>query len=84
MDTTDRKLRAILWRQWKRNWTRAKELIRRGLTHERHAQPTLRAFADAELAVDGQATFDGELEISLAGVVEEYLVLGSSASDAAS
>ena len=30
-----RKLRAILWRQWKRNWTRAKELIRRGLTHER-------------------------------------------------
>jgi RNA-directed DNA polymerase len=30
-----RKLRAILWRQWKRNWTRAKELIRRGLAHER-------------------------------------------------
>jgi len=30
-----RKLRVILWRQWKRNWTRAKELIRRGLTHER-------------------------------------------------
>jgi RNA-directed DNA polymerase len=30
-----RKLRAILWRQWKRNWTRAKELIRRGLTRER-------------------------------------------------
>jgi len=30
-----RKLRAILWRQWKRNWTRAKELIRRGLPHER-------------------------------------------------
>lgn len=30
-----RKLRAILWRQWKRNWTRTKELIRRGLTHER-------------------------------------------------
>lgn len=30
-----RKLRAILWRQWKRNWTRAKELIRRGLTPER-------------------------------------------------
>jgi len=28
-----RKLRAILWRQWKRNWTRAQELIRRGLTH---------------------------------------------------
>ncbi len=30
-----RKLRAILWRQWKRNFTRARELIRRGLTHER-------------------------------------------------
>lgn len=30
-----RKLRAILWRQWKRNWTRAQELIRRGLSHER-------------------------------------------------
>lgn len=30
-----RKLRAILWRQWKRNWTRAKQLIRRGLTPER-------------------------------------------------
>ena len=29
-----RKLRVILWRQWKRNWTRAKELIRRGLSHE--------------------------------------------------
>lgn len=26
-----RKLRAILWRQWKRTWTRAKELHRRGL-----------------------------------------------------
>lgn len=26
-----RKLRAILWRQWKRNWTRFKELVRRGL-----------------------------------------------------
>ena len=30
-----RKLRAILWRQWKRNWTRARELERRGLTHDR-------------------------------------------------
>jgi RNA-directed DNA polymerase len=30
-----RKLRVLLWRQWKRNRTRAKELIRRGLTHER-------------------------------------------------
>ncbi|MCP4589162.1 MAG: group II intron reverse transcriptase/maturase, partial [bacterium] len=29
-----RKLRVILWRQWKRNWTRAKELIRRGLSQE--------------------------------------------------
>jgi RNA-directed DNA polymerase len=26
-----RKLRAILWRQWKRNWPRFKELVRRGL-----------------------------------------------------
>lgn len=26
-----RKLRAILWRQWKRPWTRARELMRRGL-----------------------------------------------------
>jgi RNA-directed DNA polymerase len=26
-----RKLRAILWRQWKRPWTRAKNLVRRGL-----------------------------------------------------
>jgi RNA-directed DNA polymerase len=30
-----RKLRAILWRQWKRNWTRARELMRRGLDHAR-------------------------------------------------
>lgn len=30
-----RKLRAVLWRQWKRSWTRAKELIRRGLTSSR-------------------------------------------------
>jgi group II intron reverse transcriptase/maturase len=30
-----RKLRAILWRQWKRNWTRARELERRGLAHDR-------------------------------------------------
>jgi RNA-directed DNA polymerase len=27
-----RKLRAILWRQWKRPWTRAREMIRRGLS----------------------------------------------------
>jgi group II intron reverse transcriptase/maturase len=31
-----RKLRCILWRQWKRPWTRAKELMQRGLT-EAHA-----------------------------------------------
>ena len=30
-----RKLRAILWRQWKRNWTRARELNRRGLAFDR-------------------------------------------------
>jgi len=30
-----RKLRAILWRQWKRPWTRAKKLIRRGLADDR-------------------------------------------------
>ena len=30
-----RKLRVLLWRQWKRNWTRARELQRRGLTHAR-------------------------------------------------
>jgi RNA-directed DNA polymerase len=30
-----RKLRAILWRQWKRPWTRAKNLIRRGLARDR-------------------------------------------------
>jgi RNA-directed DNA polymerase len=30
-----RKLRAILWRQWKRPWTRAKNLTRRGLAHDR-------------------------------------------------
>jgi RNA-directed DNA polymerase len=30
-----RKLRAILWRQWKRPWTRARELARRGLARER-------------------------------------------------
>jgi RNA-directed DNA polymerase len=30
-----RKLRAILWRQWKRHRTRARELKRRGLSHER-------------------------------------------------
>jgi RNA-directed DNA polymerase len=29
------KLRAILWRQWKRSWTRARELERRGLAHDR-------------------------------------------------
>jgi RNA-directed DNA polymerase len=30
-----RKLRAILWRHWKRPWTRARELRRRGLDHAR-------------------------------------------------
>ena len=30
-----RKLRCILWRQWKRPWTRARELLRRGLSHHR-------------------------------------------------
>ena len=30
-----RKLRAILWRQWKRNWTRAKNLMRLGLSEAR-------------------------------------------------
>ena len=30
-----RKLRCILWRQWKRPWTRARELVRRGLDRER-------------------------------------------------
>jgi len=30
-----RKLRAILWRQWKRPWTRAKNMIRRGLARDR-------------------------------------------------
>jgi len=30
-----RKLRAILWRQWKRPWTRAKKLIQRGLARHR-------------------------------------------------
>lgn len=30
-----RKLRAILWRQWKRPWTRAKNLLRWGLAHDR-------------------------------------------------
>ena len=30
-----RKLRAILWRQWKRPWTRARELMRRGLDRVR-------------------------------------------------
>jgi RNA-directed DNA polymerase len=30
-----RKLRAILWRQWKRSWPRAKELMRRGVAEAR-------------------------------------------------
>jgi RNA-directed DNA polymerase len=30
-----RKLRAILWRQWKRPWTRAREMQRRGLDKDR-------------------------------------------------
>jgi RNA-directed DNA polymerase len=30
-----RKLRAITWRQWKRPWTRYRELLRRGLAHVR-------------------------------------------------
>jgi RNA-directed DNA polymerase len=30
-----RKLRAILWRQWKRSYTRAKNLMKRGLNEER-------------------------------------------------
>jgi len=30
-----RKLRAILWRQWKRPWTRRKELMRRGIDEKR-------------------------------------------------
>jgi hypothetical protein len=30
-----RKLRALLWRRWKRNYTRAKNLMRRGLSERR-------------------------------------------------
>ncbi len=30
-----RKLRAILWRQWKRPWTRAKKMIQRGIARQR-------------------------------------------------
>ena len=30
-----RKLRCILWRQWKRPYTRARNLMKRGLTEER-------------------------------------------------
>ncbi len=30
-----RKLRALIWRQWKRPWTRYRELLRRGLAHAR-------------------------------------------------
>ena len=30
-----RKLRVILWRQWKRRWTRFKELVRRGIDKQR-------------------------------------------------
>ena len=37
-----RKLRAILWRQWKRNWTRAKNLMRLGLSEAR-ARPMVAA-----------------------------------------
>jgi group II intron reverse transcriptase/maturase len=33
-----RRLRSILWRQWKRNWTRFKELCRRGIAEERARQ----------------------------------------------
>jgi RNA-directed DNA polymerase len=32
-----RKLRVLLWRQWKRPWTRFKKLVRRGLSPERAA-----------------------------------------------
>jgi RNA-directed DNA polymerase len=30
-----RRLRAIIWRQWKRRWTRFRELVKRGLAEER-------------------------------------------------
>jgi RNA-directed DNA polymerase len=30
-----RKLRSVLWRQWKRSYTRARNLMQRGLTEER-------------------------------------------------
>jgi len=30
-----RKLRAILWRQWKKPWTRVKKLVKRGIARER-------------------------------------------------
>ncbi len=30
-----RKLRCILWRQWKRNWTRFRQLVRRGIERRR-------------------------------------------------
>ena len=30
-----RKLRALLWRHWKRDYTRAQNLMRAGLSHER-------------------------------------------------
>jgi RNA-directed DNA polymerase len=37
-----RKLRSILWRQWKRRWTRFKELLRRGLDAARAAASPFR------------------------------------------
>jgi RNA-directed DNA polymerase len=33
-----RHLRKLIWRQWKRPWTRMQELIRRGITEQRAAQ----------------------------------------------
>ena len=36
-----RKLRCILWRQWKRTFTRAKNLMRRGLDKDRAFKSTM-------------------------------------------
>jgi len=37
-----RRLRKMRWQQWKRRWTRFKELMRRGLPEERAAQSTFK------------------------------------------
>jgi RNA-directed DNA polymerase len=77
-----RTLRALLWRQWKRPFTRAKALMKRGLTHERAWQSVTNgrgawwnAGASHMNAAFSKSCFDRMGLISLVDIRQRFLSL---------